>query len=488
VINQILDFRKLESDTLNLKVTSLELVHFCRDIHTLFSDKAERKNIIFTFASQAPSLRIWIDAEKIETVLFNLLSNAFKFTQKGGEINMTINQLQKTENYPEGIAEIKLVDTGIGIDPEDKRRIFEPFYQARDSKQMEIGTGIGLALAAEYVKLHHGEILVESTKGKGSIFTILLPLGEAHFPVDYVLEHEEINLVATKEDSEKSIKPYRFDLQSDKPLVLIIDDSNDIVDFVRISLYNKYNFITAEDGEEGLQKAINFLPEIIISDVMMPVMDGLTLCKKVKDNSKTSHISIILLTARDSTSHKIEGIRTGADVYITKPFEIEFLEANIDHLIVRKKELSDYFKNELITQPSPDSEKENVDDAFVKKVINIIEANISDPDFSVEILSDEIGMSSTHLYRKLKSITRISANEIIKKYRLKKASLLLTNKEGNISQIMYDVGFSNLSYFSKCFKAEFGLTPKDYQQKNSKSTLNISDEIRLKSENEFKLK
>jgi AraC-like DNA-binding protein len=186
------------------------------------------------------------------------------------------------------------------------------------------------------------------------------------------------------------------------------------------------------------------------------------------------------LTAKDLTSQKIEGIRTGADVYITKPFEIEFLEANIDHLIVRKKELSDYLKSELITQPSPGSDSENVDDKFLKKVINIIEASISNPDFSVEMLSEEIGMSSTHLYRKLKSITRVSASEIIKKYRLKKASLLLENNEGNISQIMYDVGFSNLSYFSKCFKTEFGLTPKEYQQKHSRSRSGITAELKLK--------
>lgn len=480
VINQILDFRKLENDNLNVKVTSLELVGFCQDVHALFADKAERKNIVFTLTTSIRQIRIWIDTDKIETVLFNLLSNAFKFTQKGGAIDMSIRQLPRNANYPEGIAEIKITDSGIGIHPDDKHRIFEPFYQAREAKQMEIGTGIGLALASEYVKLHHGEIQVESTEGKGSSFTILLPLGNAHFPVDYLHDHEEVDLVATKKTAnDNSLTPYRFDLKSNKPLIMIIDDSDDIIDFVRISLHDKYNFVSAENGEEGLQKAINFLPEIIISDIMMPVMDGLTLCKKIKENPRTSHISIILLTAKDLSAHKIEGIRTGADVYITKPFEIEFLEANIDHLIVRKKELSDYLKNELITQPVSGSNNENVDDKFLKKVISIIEANISNPDFSVEKLGDEIGMSSTHLYRKLKSITRVSANEIIKKYRLKKASLLLQNNEGNISQIMYDVGFSNLSYFSKCFKTEFGLTPREYQQKHSKSRADITADLKL---------
>ncbi len=466
LINQILDFRKLESDSLHVKVKSTDIVQFFREIHLLFSDKASRKSITFTFVPAAPELKIWVDEEKLETVLFNLLSNAFKFTPKGGEITLTIKELAATDQYPQGSAEIKVADNGIGISPEDREKIFEPFFQAREAKQMEIGTGIGLTLAREYVRLHHGEIKVESQKGLGSTFTILLPMGNVHLPVDSIEEHEEINLVATKEDEDvNTAKQYRYDLRSDKPLVLLIDDSTDIIDFVRISLGEKYNFIVAENGEEGLQKALSFLPEVIVSDIMMPVMDGLMLCKHVKENPKISHISMILLTAKDQTYQKIEGIRTGADVYITKPFEIEFLEANIDHLIVRKKELSDYFRNEIMLQPIEGDKRENVDEKFVRKVVQIIEANISNPDFSVEILSDEIAMSTTHLYRKLKSITKLSANEIIKKYRLKKASILLKNKEGNISQIMYDVGFTNLSYFSKCFKTEFGLSPKEFQQK-----------------------
>lgn len=477
VVNQILDFRKLESGTLQLKVTSVNLAGFCHDLYELFTDKAARKEIDFSFSTNTDDMKVWVDVEKIETVLFNLVSNAFKFTPKGGTINLSTTSLSGSDKYPEGAAGIAVSDSGIGIDAEDIDKIFEPFFQTRDAKKMEIGTGIGLALAAEYVKLHHGEISVDSTKGKGTSFTILLPLGNSHFPIDSIHDNDEISLLATRSIhplvNGNGSMPYRFDLESNKPLVLVIDDSRDMIDFVRVSLKEKYNFVIAENGEEGLQKANNFLPEVIISDIMMPVMDGLTLCKKIKESPKTSHISIILLTAKGLTSQKIEGIRMGADAYITKPFEIELLEANIDHLLARKKELADYFRNELITQPSSESTKENVDDKFIRKVMSIIDANISNPDFSVEMLSDEIGMSSTHLYRKLKSLTKLSANEIIKKYRIKKASLLLKNKEGNISEIMYDVGFSNLSYFSKCFKAEFGVTPKEYQQKTGSHTIDI---------------
>jgi CheY-like chemotaxis protein len=480
VINQILDFRKLENDSLQIKVAKVELVNFCRDIHSLFSDKANRKKISFNFDSKVFELGIWIDSEKIETVLFNLLSNAFKFTKTGGTIKVSLHQDKKTNDYPEGVAAIQVSDTGIGLTTDEKSKIFEPFYQTREAKQMEMGTGIGLALAAEYVKLHHGQILVDSIKGEGTTFTINLPLGKSHFPVDYIHEEEELELIAVKEiaSDNQTLKPYRFDLHSNKPLILIIDDSNDMIDMVRISLGEKYNFISAENGEEGLQKAYSFLPELIISDIMMPVMDGLTLCKRIKENSKTSHISIILVTAKGLTSQKIEGIKMGADVYITKPFEMEFLEANMDHLMERKRELMEYLKNVLNTQPVAESNKENLDEKFIKKVMNVIEANISNPDFGVEQLSGEVGMSASYLYRKLKSLTRLSTNEIIKKYRIKKASILLKNKGGNVTEIMYDVGFSNLSYFSKCFKAEFGLNPKDYQQKMSMGPIEFDLEIK----------
>ncbi len=476
VINQILDFRKLENDSLQIKVGHVELVNFCREIQSLFSDRANRKKINFRFTAKVSELKIWIDSEKIETVLFNLLSNAFKFTKHGGTIEVSVYQNERTQEFPEGSVAINITDTGIGLNPEEKVKIFEPFYQTQEARQMEMGTGIGLALAAEYVKLHHGQIQVDSLKGEGTSFTVHLPLGNSHFPVDYIHEEDEIELIAIKENSDnaKTKKTYRFDLQSNKPLVLIIDDSHDMIDLVRISLGHKYNFITAENGEEGLQKANRFLPEIIVSDVMMPVMDGLTLCKKIKENSATSHISIILITARGLTSQKIEGIRTGADVYLTKPFEIEFLEVNIDHLLDRKHELIEYLKNVFNTQSKTEGTKENVDEKFIKKVMNIIEANISDSGFGVEQLSDEVGMSASYLYRKLKSLTQLSTNEIIKKYRLKKASMLLKNKEGNVTEIMYDVGFSNLSYFSKCFKAEFGLNPKDYQQQMSKQSIHLN--------------
>ncbi|MBX2897688.1 MAG: response regulator [Cyclobacteriaceae bacterium] len=472
LINQVLDFRKLESDVLQLKVNRINLINFTHEIHTLFADKANRKKINYSFKSIESELPVWVDTEKIETVLFNLLSNAFKFTPQGGTILISIYKESRSEKFPVGAAIIKISDTGIGLNDGEKDKIFEPFYQTQEAKQMEMGTGIGLALALEYIKLHTGHIQVDSIRGGGTTFTIYLPLGKSHFPVDYIHDEQELALVATKETYNNIHHAYRLDLHSSKPLILIIDDNVDMIDLIRISLAHKYNFIIAENGEEGLQKVISFLPELIISDVMMPVMDGLTFCKRIKENSRTSHIGIILITARGLTAQKIEGIRMGADAYLTKPFELEYLEANIDHLLARKNELTNYLKNTLQIEPS-ETDKENEDERFVKKVMNIIEANIADPGFGVEQLSEEIGMSASYLYRKLKSLTQISTNDLIRKYRLKKASILLRNKGGNVTEIMYEVGFANLSYFSKCFKAEFGLNPKDYQKQMGKNSVDL---------------
>ena len=478
VVNQILDFRKLEHDNLELKVTSFDIVSFCGDLYALFSDKATRKRINFTFNPLVEECRIWADTDKVETILYNLLSNAFKFTPPEGSIDLSIKMSPPTPEYMQGCVEVKVNDTGIGIAPEDQPKIFDRFYQAPHAKNIEAGSGIGLTLTAEYAKLHHGRIVVESTLGRGSTFCLYLPLGNIHFPLEDPQEMQSLNLVATRTDhpGTSESKGYLYNLESDKSLVLIVEDNHDMIDFLRINLKSQYNLIIAENGEEALTKANSFLPEIIISDIMMPVMDGLTLCNRIKGNPKTSHIGVILLTAKSLTSQKIEGIRMGADVYLTKPFEVELLQASVEHLLKRKQELSNYFKSEIITQPTP-GRKENIDDKFIRKVVNIIEANISNPELSVEMISVEIGMSATHLYRKLKSLTQFSAKDVIKKYRIKKASLLLKNKEGNISEIMYEVGFSNLSYFAKCFKAEFGLSPKEFQQKESKHNFDIPENL-----------
>lgn len=482
LVNQILDFRKLENESLPLRISSFDFVGFVKDVHALFVDKALRSEIDFTFHSSTEPCKVWADKEKIETVFFNLLSNAFKFTPRGGAIHVVIHVAGPRTGFPEGGIEVTVKDSGIGIQKEEIPRIFERFYQTSGARQKEVGYGIGLTLAAEYTKLHHGEIAVESEPGSGTSFRVLLPLGNSHFPIDFIHDDEEVDLLATKaiHTPENGYpRSYRFDLPSDKPLVLLVENNTELIDFIKVSLKSKYHFITAENGEEGLQKLTNFSPDIIVSDIMMPVMDGIAFCKKIKEDHRNSHVPIILLTARSLTSQKVEGIRVGADAYLTKPFEAELLEANVDHLLERKKELMNYFRNELLITPQGTAEA-NQDKVFVDKVMSLIEAHISDTDFGVEALSQLVGISSTHLYRKLKSLTHLTANDVIKKYRIKKASLLLKNKAGNISEIMYEVGFSSLSYFSKCFKAEYGLSPKEYQQLHGQVLVEVDENVELK--------
>lgn len=466
LVNQILDFNKLETEALHLHLSQVEMVTYCKQVFELFSDQAYRHQIDFRFNASMENQSIWVDAEKLETILFNLLSNALKFTKDGGTISLSI--ATEKDTFREGALVLSVRDTGVGISKEDQERIFDRFYQTKEGRKLDASSGIGLTLAAEYVELHHGEISVHSGMNTGTTFSVKLPLGKAHLPVDSVSE-DSITLRATRSvyAYHEGQKAYQLDLDSDKPTLLIVDDNQDVFEFIRTSLSSKYNFITAENGREGLDKANNFMPELIISDIMMPVMNGLEFCKNIKSNPKTSHIMLILLTAKSLESNKLEGIRHGADVYLTKPFEIPMLEAHITNLITRKQELTNYFKSEFMTlQQEPDSEN-NRDKMFLKKVMDLIEANISDPDFGVEAISKEIGMSSTHLYRKLKAQTGHSAQDIIKKYRIKKASLLLKNNEGNVSETMYNVGFSSASYFSKCFKAEFGMTPKEFQRNHA---------------------
>ncbi len=462
VVNQVLDFKKMQDDKLYLNTSKVEIIGLLRELYSHFADKAARHEVNYTFTNNTAQFEIFADAEKVETMVLNLLSNAFKFTPKGGTITLNV-EITNASNPTDFDVNIRVSDTGEGISVDDQKRIFERFYQTAESRKREMGSGIGLALTLEYVKMHGGQINLESEPGKGSVFTVSLPKRNAEHMVAELNEPDSYPMFQATSPNPRDHEIVNSGLP--KPLLLIVEDNPDMIDFIRLTLNEKYRFVIAGDGEEGLKMAVNYLPDVIISDVMMPVMDGLTFCKMIKANPKTSRTAVILLTARSLTSQKIEGIRTGADAYITKPFDIELLDAQIDNLLQRKEELTAYFQHNLIVTPSVEDGKENVDEKFVKRVMSSVEAHIADPEFNVEILASEVGMSSAHLSRKLKSLTQFSANEIIKKYRIKKASLLLGNKEGNVSEVMYDVGFSNLSYFSKCFREEFGVTPKEYIRK-----------------------
>ena len=454
LVDQILDFNKIEHESLELEVQRIRFVGFCKEIVDLFADQAGRHSINLQFSSTPEEFDVWIDPKKIETVLFNLLSNAFKFTPDSGTISVTVNK--QSDHFT-----IEVHDTGIGIPGEEKGKIFERFYQTESGKKISSSSGIGLTLSREYISLHKGSIQVQSEPGSGTSFIVSLPIGEGtnHSFAKSAKQKTDNILTPSANHTSKPRPPV------DAPLILIVEDNDDIIDFIRISLEEKYRFVVAQNGDEGLRKALESGPELIISDIMMPVMDGLELTEKLKTDPDTAHMMVILLTAKALPANQLEGIRRGADIYLTKPFEIELLDAHITNLLKRKKELNLYFRNLLVSNTGETDPKNNQENKFLKKVMDIIEANMGESEFGVEEIALEMAMSPTHLYRKLKAITNHSPMEILKKYRVKKASLLLANNEGNVSEVMYKVGFSSLSYFSKCFREEFGCTPKEYQGK-----------------------
>ncbi|OHX66993.1 hypothetical protein NH26_11885 [Flammeovirga pacifica] len=463
LVNQILDFNKMQNEKLSLKFSKTEAKDFCENVVHLFSHQAIQKNIKYNFTATFETLELWVDKEKMETILFNLLSNAFKFTDDKGEIkvHLTTSTFKETEGL-----KIIIQDSGIGIPKEDQKHIFERFYQTKN--QSRGGTGIGLALVAEFIELHYGQISVESNENKGTTFIIELPLGMEHLPLAQIVQ-DEVDLISTpiRGNLDQKVASYKLTLDDEKPLVLIVDDNKDIVDLLRMSLKDKFNLIIAENGQDALQKAIRIVPQLIISDVMMPVMDGISFTEEIKKNLKTEKIPIILLTAKSLTTQKIEGLNAGADIYLTKPVEIEELTTYAFKLIAKNKTLNQP-KNDLIEDKEAINPMNNEDTAFVNRVIDFIESNLSNEDLSVEMIAGEMSISSKHLTRKLKGITQQTPKDIIKKYRLKKASILLQNKEGNITDIVDQTGFSSLSYFSRVFKSEFKMSPKKYQEKYQK--------------------
>lgn len=459
LINQLLDFRKIESSQLQLVTQPVEMVAFSREIYSSFDDLAQRNLVNYRFQASPDSINCMLDPEKVETILFNLLSNAFKYAPRGGEIEIGLKTTKALNNSP--TIEVSVEDNGPGIPENDRNHIFELFYRTDEKTNTRNGSGIGLTLAMEYAQLHGGTIILESETGKGSRFTLLLPL----------LKPEIINETKVQktipENQERLVKT-GVKAPEMAPKILLVDDNTDFLDYLTINLEAEYHLLSAENGGAALELATTEKPDLIISDVMMPVMDGMQLCGQIKTNPSSAHIPVILLTAKTLDIDKTEGMNKGADMYITKPFDIEFLKSSIHSLFRREEEMTRYIKNQLILNPGTEEKKEHPDELFLKKVMTIIERNTNNPGFSVDMVSATVGMSSTHLYRRLKSITGLSTREIINNYRMQKAAQMLSDKEGNITEVMYAVGFSSLSSFSKSFKARFGVSPRMYSDQRER--------------------
>ena len=452
LVSEILDFRKVQNGKMELRLSDFNLAESMKQWIKLFSASAQKKHI--TISMDAPdTIMLRADQDKIERICYNLLSNALKYTSEGGEISL----MAKEEG---GRVMISVADNGCGISSDELPYIFDRFYQAKNAGR---GTGIGLAIVKAFTELHHGEVSATSIEGKGSTFTIHIPVrqkGEVTNQPTEKIEQlvepssaEEIPNQARHID--ELIQPY----QTDKPEVLIIDDNIDIRTYLRSVLSEKYNVSEAADGKAGLELARKIVPDIVLSDIMMPVMDGLAFCQQLKTDKAISHIPVILLTARSLDEQRAEGYEHGADAYLSKPFSLRLLLSRIDNLIESRKKL-----NQTWSKGVEDDEIGNIsneiDKSFLKQLRKIIQENLANSDLSVEQIGDEIGLSRVQLYRKVKALTGYSPVEIVRKARLTRARHLLQTTERTVSEVAYAVGFSTPSYFSKCYKDEFGENPK----------------------------
>lgn len=472
LINQLLDLSKLDSGKMTLRTSLENIVPLLKGLTQSFESLAKQNNIELNFHSFDEGIEVYIDRNKFEKIIINLLSNAFKFTPDGGLISVEINAITGNIQINNDFVEIKIVNSGEGISSEQLDKIFDRFYQDEDSSIRNYeGTGIGLALTKELVELHGGEIKVESVLKKNTTFTVCLPLGKKHLLREEVLETTLENTpdfdseliettlapAAERETSEhQPVKEYST--------LLIVEDNIDMRNYIRGSLESDYKIIEAENGEQGIQRSLKDSPDIIISDVMMPKMDGFQFCSEIKKDERTSHIPVILLTAKASGENKIEGLETGADDYLTKPFDTRELKVRINNLIEQRKRLQEKFRNEFTVSPR-DITVTSIDEQLVEKAINVVENNISDTNFDTSIMAKEMGISRTLLHTKLKALTGLSTGEFIRTIRLKRAAQLLQQGRGNVTEVAYDVGFQNLSYFAKAFRKQFGQSPSHYSHK-----------------------
>ncbi len=479
--DQITDLRKIDLNKMTLRLKKGDLVEILRNITSSFDEISQQRSMTLEFSSEVDAIETYFDESCLEKIMYNLLSNAFKYTPDGGLIQVTCRMLQNgtdlSSDIPDGeYIEITVRDNGIGIPQEQMGHLFERFFRVeRHDSIIRRGTGIGLALTKELVELHKGKIILQSDEDKGTCFRILLPAGNEFSPdaqktemsregreitgllQPYILtdEHE----YAHRYSSRKNVTDIKK-----SSLVLLVDDEAEVRSFIREYLEREYQICEASNGLVGFEMAIRNNPDIIITDIIMPVMDGTEMCRKLKEEIRTSHIPIIMLTAKSSIDNRIEGLETGADAYIEKPFSINLIEVQIRNLFENRKILRNKFSRELLIKPS-DITVTSVDADFIQKAIDIVEKDISNPEFNSDVFCKEIGLSRSSLHRKLTALTSQSASEFIRTLRLKRAVNLLEKSGMSVEEVSYKVGFASPAYFTKCFKSLFGRTPSEYIKK-----------------------
>ena len=470
LINQLMDIRKIDHGQMFLKYRRTDMVEFIDDIMQTFNYMAEQKNIRFTFTHDMPELKVWADLNNFDKVLFNILSNAFKFTPDGGNIDVSLitgsDPLFEHHYY----YEIRVRDTGIGIDENKIEKIFERFYQIKSAQQTGFGTGIGLHLAHSLVKLMRGALSAHNNAdGQGCTFVVRLPLGNQHLKAEEFDDTPQANRQISDDYMDETVndeKPQKKEPRT-KYRIALVEDETDICNYIYAELADMYHIMIAKNGKDGLSLILKEHPDLVISDIIMDGMDGVSMCRKIKTNVDTSHIPVVLLTAKARDEDKAAGLDVGADAYITKPFYADMLKRTVANLLENRERLKGKFssvsegKMEKITlKPA--------DELLMERVMKVVNEQLANPDLNVELLSKSIGISRVHLHRKLKELTNQSARDFIRTIRLKQAATLLSEKKLAVSDVAYTVGFSSLSHFSSSFREFYGMTPKEYSEENQK--------------------
>lgn len=470
LINQLLDFRKIVKNKMELKISRVDLVPLVEDALDDFREMASERRIELLFTLSRRSVLVWVDIERMESVVYNLLSNALKFTPNGGRIEVILS-LREEESVT-----LTVRDTGIGIPKDKQGMIFERFAQASRAVDSNMkGSGIGLSLCRDIVTLHHGEISVDSRPGEGASFTVKLKLGNAHFGMEQIDfsgagagegKRRDDYMVSdfTAADSQR-----RVDVAppKDAQKILLVEDNRELRIFMYNSLIDTYYVVEADDGAEALEKIRSEMPDIIVTDLMMPRMDGIELIDKVRHDFTMSHIPIVMLTARHSPDDRVKAMEFGADGYITKPFSIELLLARIDNLLTQRRKLFEKFssqsaRNKVVELAVEDVVVTDRDEEFMKNVMAWLGENVENSELTIDQLASHLGLGRTTMYNKLKSLTGKSPVELIKEYRITKSKLLLRTGQFSVSEVAYKVGFSDPGYFSRCFREQFHMSPAEY--------------------------
>lgn len=471
LINELMDFRKLQSNKLRLRLSQFNLISHTKNILSFFNEESKRRNIRLDLKFEQKNLEIWADRGMLEKILFNLLSNAFKVTPNEGKIlvrvqsgsKKTLPLISKDAAIP--VVEISIKDNGPGIDQKDYKKIFKRFYQISELNKSYYGsTGVGLEMVKSFVELHKGIVEVDSELGKGSIFKIILPFGKDFYQgSQYAKTPLEMAIGAAEEVAPEKPEVYKIEdilsKKESKKKLLIAEDNVDLQDYLISILEQEYEIILASDGQEGWLKTMEHHPDIIITDVIMPLMDGIALSEKVKNDPTLNHIPIVILTAKELTKDRIKGMEAGAEAYLIKPFDTKELKVVLEQLLLKKDRLLQQYAN--VSIPNGEAKESDLDNRFIQSVVGYVQENIESPSLNVEKLSSHLCLSRSQVYRKIKSLTGLSPIEFIRRVRLERSrSLLQNDKNLNVSEVAHKVGFLSASYFTVCYKKQFGELPK----------------------------